>query len=110
VVAVQPNFVSVFTDSATGPLVQRTLIWVIATVALRFVLGFLADELEPCGDVRRQRRVTNARYPPSVSACIQDVGTGTVPSGSGESSTLRTNACEAALNGRSECHQIPTSR
>jgi ABC-type sugar transport system permease subunit len=36
------NFVSVFTDPATGPLVQRTIIWVVATVALRFVLGFLA--------------------------------------------------------------------
>jgi len=36
------NFVAVFNDPNTGPLVLRTLEWVVGTVVLRFVLGFLA--------------------------------------------------------------------
>lgn len=36
------NYVRFLSESSTGPLVQRTLVWVIATVVLRFVLGFAA--------------------------------------------------------------------
>lgn len=36
------NFTRVFTDQETGPLVRRTVVWVLATVVLRFVLGFTA--------------------------------------------------------------------
>jgi multiple sugar transport system permease protein len=36
------NFAGVLNDPATGPLVRRTLIWIVATVVLRFILGFLA--------------------------------------------------------------------
>jgi multiple sugar transport system permease protein len=36
------NFARILHDPATGPLVRRTLVWIVGTVALRFVLGFLA--------------------------------------------------------------------
>jgi multiple sugar transport system permease protein len=36
------NFLAVFKEPNTGPLVVRTLTWVVGTVALRFILGFLA--------------------------------------------------------------------
>jgi len=36
------NFVNIVSDPATWRLVQRTLVWVIGTVLIRFVLGFLA--------------------------------------------------------------------
>jgi ABC-type sugar transport system permease subunit len=36
------NFVRVFHDPRTGPLLWRTVMWVAGTVALRFVLGFAA--------------------------------------------------------------------
>ncbi|MGO1079510.1 carbohydrate ABC transporter permease [Inquilinus sp. CA228] len=36
------NFIRILDDPGTWPLLQRTLIWVIGTVVLRFALGFLA--------------------------------------------------------------------
>jgi multiple sugar transport system permease protein len=36
------NFVRIFADPETGPLVQRTLIWVIGGVALKMALGLAA--------------------------------------------------------------------
>jgi multiple sugar transport system permease protein len=36
------NFARIIDDPGTWPLLQRTLIWVIGTVVLRFVLGFAA--------------------------------------------------------------------
>lgn len=36
------NFVNVFKTADSGPMLLRTLIWVVATVTLRFILGFLA--------------------------------------------------------------------
>jgi ABC-type sugar transport system permease subunit len=36
------NFIRILDDPDTWPLLQRTLIWVIGTVVLRFALGFLA--------------------------------------------------------------------
>lgn len=36
------NFLNVFKTPDSGPMVVRTLIWVVATVALRFILGFVA--------------------------------------------------------------------
>jgi ABC-type sugar transport system permease subunit len=36
------NFLKIWSDAETGPLVQRTLVWTIATVVLRFALGFTA--------------------------------------------------------------------
>lgn len=36
------NFVRILDDPGTWPLLQRTLIWVVGTVVLRFALGFLA--------------------------------------------------------------------
>jgi len=36
------NFINILMDPETGRLVQRTLWWVVGTVLLRFVLGFLA--------------------------------------------------------------------
>lgn len=36
------NFLTVFKDPDSASLVLRTLIWVVATVALRFILGFVA--------------------------------------------------------------------
>ena len=36
------NFVDVLSDPGTGQLLQRTIEWVVGTVALRFVLGFAA--------------------------------------------------------------------
>ncbi|HLJ58779.1 MAG TPA: sugar ABC transporter permease [bacterium] len=36
------NFAAVIGDSATGLLLERTIWWVVGTVVLRFVLGFLA--------------------------------------------------------------------
>jgi ABC-type sugar transport system permease subunit len=36
------NFVSIIGDPATGRLLQRTIWWVVGTVVLRFILGFLA--------------------------------------------------------------------
>jgi multiple sugar transport system permease protein len=36
------NFIRILDDPGTWPLLQRTLIWVIGTVVLRFALGFAA--------------------------------------------------------------------
>jgi len=36
------NFVEVVNDPDFGPLLQRTLIWIVGTVVLRFALGFIA--------------------------------------------------------------------
>jgi ABC-type sugar transport system permease subunit len=36
------NFIEVLQNPDTGPMVVRTLTWVVGTVALRFVLGFFA--------------------------------------------------------------------
>jgi multiple sugar transport system permease protein len=36
------NFITVIQNPDTAPVVQRTLVWIIATVVLRFVLGFVA--------------------------------------------------------------------
>jgi multiple sugar transport system permease protein len=36
------NYLRFLSNSSTGSLIQRTLFWVVATVALRFVMGFAA--------------------------------------------------------------------
>jgi len=36
------NFLGVFKNPDSGPMLLRTIVWVVATVALRFILGFLA--------------------------------------------------------------------
>ena len=36
------NFVRIFNDPETGPLVQRTLVWIIGGVALKMALGMAA--------------------------------------------------------------------
>lgn len=36
------NYVRIFTDPETGPLVRRTLVWIVGGVALKMTLGFAA--------------------------------------------------------------------